>query len=184
MLSKHRNQRLLLEVRHLRIAPHQHRTVGHVDQAHSAPRQPLSRRANRHRPAVGESQLLFVAGAAGSLAVGRHPFVVEQIAAQFHLGRGHRVIRRHARLRETLRQIQVIVRQRGAAHQGQDCEAHNLLLNPYQFQGLEHTDGTCARFVIRAHQPKRSLISKQRLAVALVRHQDRFVAESRVDFPE
>src|ERR1700728_167132 len=58
-----------------------------------------------HRPAVGECEFLFVAGRTRSFPVDRHARVIEQIPTQFDLGCRHRIVCRHVRLWEALRQI-------------------------------------------------------------------------------
>ena len=87
----------------------------------------LARCSFRVRLAIRECQFLSMAAGAGFLAIRRYSLVVKKVAAQFDLGRVHRVVRRNSRARERLWNVPIegarLSQQAGRHNEREKCDA-------------------------------------------------------------
>ena len=98
--GEERHRELLFQAHQIGPRPGQGCVVGDVGQGHGAARVLDPRPSHRASPAVGEGELLAMAGGTGHVAAARQPLVVEEASPQSDLGRSHWVVRRHTRHRE------------------------------------------------------------------------------------
>ena len=92
VVVEERSQRLIFELGDGGIGPVEDGKPCNVGQRHHAARVKLTGHPDRHRPLIGEAELLHVAGGAGALAIRGQPQVIEEIAAQLHLRGQHGIV--------------------------------------------------------------------------------------------
>src|ERR1700722_13311572 len=74
-----------------RVAPVENGVIGDIHQTHRAARMCLACCANGLATPIRKGEFLQMTSGTGRCAVHREPFLIEQVAAQLHLQRAHRI---------------------------------------------------------------------------------------------
>jgi len=92
MVVEERGDGLVFELGYVGVGPVEDGEPGYVGERHDAAWVGLAGDADGDGELIGESVALDVTGGAGAFAVGGQSQVVEEVAAEFHLGGGHGIV--------------------------------------------------------------------------------------------